>query len=69
MLVRDRIIYEIQGTIPRYKNYLIKKLKAGTVIKIHHIASYDLILNKHTNLVLDNHLMEWLSSAFIFALK
>jgi len=43
VLVSDRIIYEILGTITKYKDFLIikKKIKAGTVIKIHHIASYD----------------------------
>ena len=48
VLTRSRYIYEIQGTIPRYKNHLIikKKLRAGTVIKIHHVASYDWIVNK-----------------------
>ena len=48
VLTRPRYIYEIQGTIPRYKSYEIRKklLKAGTSIKIQHVASYDWIVTK-----------------------
>lgn len=46
VLTRPRYIYEIQGTTPRYKSYEIRKklLKAGTSIKIQHVASYDWIV-------------------------
>ena len=48
VLTRPRYIYEIQGTTPRYKSYEIRKklLKAGTSIKIQHVASYDWIVTK-----------------------
>lgn len=48
VLTRPRYIYEIQGTTPRYKNYMIRKklLKAGTTMKIQHVASYDWVITK-----------------------
>lgn len=39
-VTKNHKIYEIQGTIPRSQNYLIrtKTLKRGQIVKIHHVA-------------------------------
>lgn len=48
VLTRPRYIYEIQGTIPRYKNHMVTKklMPAGTTMKIQHAADYDWIITK-----------------------
>lgn len=48
VLTKPRYIYEIQGTTPRYKSYEVRKklLKAGTTLKIQHVASYDWLVTK-----------------------
>lgn len=48
VLTKPRYIYEVQGTTPRYKSYEVRKklLKAGTTLKIQHVASYDWLVTK-----------------------
>lgn len=48
VLTKPRYIYEIQGATPRYKSYEVRKklLKAGTTLKIQHVASYDWLVTK-----------------------
>lgn len=48
VLTKPRYIYEIQGAAPRYKSYEVRKklLKAGTTLKIQHVASYDWLVTK-----------------------
>lgn len=47
-VTRNHKVYEIQGTIPRCDNYLIrsKTLKRGQIIKIHHTAEQLWIIQK-----------------------
>lgn len=48
-ITKNHKIYELQGVIPRYKNYEIgsRTLKKGTIVKIHHAASYLWIVSGH----------------------